>query len=138
MKPPLPSSAMRAVLAAGAVIFASACSAGDDTTVPTLREGSVRVTTRAQNLVDVSTTEPIKLGKNVLGVSPSRPGTELVAVSALMPAHGHGTRPVVIDRTADGYRVSELVLYMSGRWEVRLSLRESGRDDEALLTVDVP
>lgn len=137
MKEPL-SSTVLAALAAGAVLFASACGAGEDTAVPTLREGTVRVTTRAQSLVDVSTAEPIKLGKNVLGVSPSRAETELVAVSALMPAHGHGTRPVVIDRTADGYRVSELVLYMSGRWEVRLSLREGGRDDEALLTVDVP
>jgi len=127
-----------AALAASALFLASACGGGDDVAVPTLREGTVRVTTRDQGLVEVSTAEPIKLGKNQLRVSPSRATTELVAVSALMPAHGHGTRPVVIDRTEAGYRVSELVLYMSGRWEVRLSLREGGRDDEALLTVDVP
>ena len=65
-------------------------------------------------------------------------GVEVVTVSALMPAHGHGTKPPVIERVGDEVRVKELVLYMSGRWEVRLVLRASGHEDEALLTVDVP
>jgi len=116
----------------------AACSAGDDTPVPQLREGSVSVMSREQNLLEVSAPAPIRLGKNDLAVVPGRAGAELVDASALMPAHGHGTRPPTIERTAEGYRVRDLILYMSGRWEVRFSLREGGRDDEALLVVDVP
>jgi hypothetical protein len=88
----------------------------------------------------VSTVAPIKLGKNELVVTfPSRAGSELVQASALMPAHGHGSRPPVIEPAPEGgYRVRDLILYMSGRWEVRLGLRIDGRDDEALVTVDVP
>jgi len=117
-----------------------ACSASDDTTTPELREGTVRITSREANPIDVSTAVPIKLGKNDLTVTfPSRAGTELVTASALMPAHGHGSKPPIIERGDDGtYRVRELVLYMRGRWEVRFALRADGRDDEALVTIDVP
>lgn len=117
-----------------------ACTASDDATTPELREGTVRVTSREDNAVDVSTAQPIKLGKNDLVVAfPSLASTELVQASALMPAHGHGSRPPIIERTSEGtYRVRDLILYMSGRWEVRFALRANGRDDEALLTVDVP
>jgi hypothetical protein len=120
-------------------MFIAACGASDDTSTPELREGTVRVQSREATAVDVSTAEPIKLGKNDLLVTfPSRAGTELVQASALMPAHGHGSKPPTVERAGDGYRVSNLVLYMSGRWEVRFALRVDGRDDEALLTVDVP
>ncbi len=117
-----------------------ACTASDETTTPELREGTVRVTSRDDNAVDVSAAQPIKLGKNDLLVAfPSLASAELVRASALMPAHGHGSRPPIIERTSEGtYRVRDLILYMSGRWEVRFALRANGRDDEALLTVDVP
>jgi len=127
-------------LVTGLVLAAAvpACSAGEDVAAPELREGSVRVTSRAQTLLDVSTAQPIKLGKNDLRVAITQPGVELTQASALMPSHGHGTRPPIIAPVQGGYEVRELVLYMSGRWELRLTLRHDGRDDEALLTIDVP
>jgi hypothetical protein len=131
---------MRLLHVMGVCALLSACTASDDTTTPELREGTVRITSRDANPVDVSTAAPIKLGKNDLTVTfPARAGTELVQASALMPAHGHGSKPPIIERAEDGgYRVRELVLYMRGRWEVRFALRADGRDDEALVTIDVP
>lgn len=121
-------------------VSASGCSASEDTSTPELREGTVRVTSRESNDVLVTTAAPIKLGKNELLVAfPSRAGTELASASALMPAHGHGSKPPVIERAEDGtYRVRDLVLYMSGRWEVRFAFRAGDQDDQALVIVDVP
>lgn len=132
--------ALHALSALGFCALTAACAASDDAPTPELREGTVRVTSRESNAVDISVASPIKLGKNDLVVTfPTAPGTELLQASALMPAHGHGSRPPIIERGTDGtYRVRELVLYMSGRWEVRFALRSGGRDDEALVTVDVP
>ncbi len=131
---------MRLLLALTFAALLGACTASDDTTTPELREGTVRVTSRDDNAVDVSAAQPIKLGKNdLVVVFPALASTELVQASALMPAHGHGSRPPIIERTGEGtYRVRDLILYMSGRWEVRFALRANGRDDEALLIVDVP
>lgn len=117
----------------------AACSATDDAASSSLREGTLQVESRDARLVDVTASAPIKLGQNELVVTfPSTPTAELVQVSALMPAHGHGSKPPVLERIPQGYRVSNLVLYMSGRWEVRFALRIDGRDDEALVIVDVP
>ena len=86
------------------------------------------------------TSSPIQLGKNDLGVTLLTPGAELVTVSALMPAHGHGTRPPIVERDAQTgkYSVRDLILYMSGRWEVRLEVSSGGTRDDALVVVDVP
>lgn len=130
---------MRILHALALCTLLAACSGSDDTSTPELREGTVRVQSRDSNPVDVSATAPIKLGKNDLLVTfPARAATELVQASALMPSHGHGSKPPTVERDGEGYRVSNLVLYMSGRWEVRLALRADGRDDEAVVTVDVP
>ncbi|MBS2012917.1 MAG: hypothetical protein JST00_08525 [Deltaproteobacteria bacterium] len=129
----------RALILAATVLAGSAgCgSSTDEASVPLLTAGTVSVTSRAGTPLSISAVEPIKLGKNDLGVTAGA-GVELVTVSALMPAHGHGTRPPSVERTAEGYRVKELVLYMSGRWEVRLALRAGAVEDEALITIDVP
>ena len=125
---------MRSILLALALTLA-ACGGGDDAPMPELREGTVRV----QIAMDVTSPGPIKLGTNEVHVAfPSAPEAELVSASALMPAHGHGTRPTTVEKTADGYRVANLILYMSGRWELRLEVRAGGRADEAWVTVDVP
>lgn len=101
--------------------------------------GTVRVSSRDRIDVDVHAAEPIKLGKNTVVVKfPTRAGAELTAASALMPAHGHGSPAPVITREGDGYVVKDLVLYMSGRWELRLALRADAHEDEALVGVDVP
>lgn len=135
---PAAADLFRAIALAAIVAGGAACGSETEAETPSLRAGSVSVTSRAGSALTVSAVDPIKLGKNDLGIRTLDRGVEVVTVSALMPAHGHGTKPPVVERTADGYRVKELVLYMSGRWEVRLALRAGGRDDEALLTVDVP
>jgi hypothetical protein len=88
--------------------------------------------------VDVSASAPIKLGKNELSVSFPDVGTELVHVTALMPAHGHGSPDPTIEKTEAGYAVHDVVFYMSGRWEVRFGIRVGDHDDEARAVVDVP
>lgn len=130
---------MRSIPILALCTLLAACSASDDATTPELREGTVRVQSRDSTAVDITAIEPIKLGTNALMVAfPSRAGTELASASALMPAHGHGSKSPTIERSAEGYRVSNLVLFMSGRWEVRFVLRAGGHDDEALVTIDVP
>lgn len=136
--PAMITDRVRAFALVAFVAFVPACGGSEeDPSTPTLSDGSVAVTSRAGSALTVSTAAPIKLGKNDLGIT-AGVGVEVVNVSALMPAHGHGTKPPAVERTADGYRVKELVLYMSGRWEVRFALRAGGAEDEALITVDVP
>lgn len=89
--------------------------------------------------MEVSASEPIKLGKNQLAVFfPSAEDTTLESVSALMPAHGHGSPAPVVEPTDRGYAVRDVILYMSGRWELHFSLKVGGSDDEAVVVVDVP
>jgi len=124
------------------LVTTGACSSGDDeATLGTLEgEGPVRISSRERVAVDIRPSAPIKLGKNTIVVSfPADAGVEVVSVSALMPAHGHGSPAPAIERSADGgFVVRDLVLYMSGRWELRLELRAGAREDEAIVAVDVP
>ncbi len=131
-------SAPIAAVVVALVVGTAACGSDDATTTPELRAGSVSVMSNSGSALIVSAVEPIKLGKNDLGVAAGA-GIEVVKASALMPAHGHSTNAPTIEHTPQGdYVVRQLVLYMSGRWEVRFALRRNGADDEALVTVDVP
>ncbi len=71
---------------------------------------------------DVQVVTPVQLGDNQLFVSlrPRAGGGEasLVAVNASMAAHGHEAHAAALERTAIGYHVRELDLFMSGRWQV--------------------
>ncbi len=133
---------MAGACALALLLVTSACgsSAGDEGTLGTLHgSDSVRISSREQVDVQVRPVEPIKLGKNtVLVTFPDGKDVELASVSALMPAHGHGSPPPPIERSDDGFVVRDLVLYMSGRWELRLELRNGTRSDEAIVAVDVP
>ena len=126
-----------------ALLLATACgdAASDEAALGTLQnDGPVRVSSRQRVDVDVRPTGPIKLGKNTVIVSfPANAHVELASASALMPAHGHGSPAPTIERADDGgFVIRDLVLYMSGRWELRLALRVDARDDEAIVAVDVP
>ncbi|HVJ93283.1 MAG TPA: FixH family protein [Labilithrix sp.] len=136
--------AKRSVYAlAFALPFLAACSGAgsDDDVLTTLRgDSTVRVSSSQRIEVDLRPAEPIKLGKNSVIVRfPANTDAEVATVSALMPAHGHGAPAPTIEREDDGgYVVRDLVLYMSGRWELRLGLRVDERPDEVLVAVDVP
>ena len=84
-------------------------------------------------------TDGLKIGKNKLRasfVSP-RVGT-VVSASALMPAHGHGTEGAIVTRDGDGFLVSDISMFMSGKWEITLVLRGGEKDDNLRFYVDVP
>lgn len=91
---------------------------------------------------DVRVLAPVERGKNELFVD-ARPHdgageVSLVAVRATMPAHGHEAAAATIERTANGYHASDLVLFMSGRWQIELQLQLDDQSDRAGLPVDVP
>lgn len=114
-------------------------SSSEDEPLPILEsEHSLRVTTRDRAEIDVLATAPLRVGKNRIVVTfPSGAG-QLESASALMPAHGHGSRQPTISRDGDAFVIDDLVFFMSGRWEVRLDVRIADHDDEAIVAVDVP
>jgi hypothetical protein len=85
---------------------------------------------------------PVERGDNALLVelSPTHGAGEprLLAVNALMPAHAHEAHAARIERTPNGFRASELNLYMTGRWQVELTFELADSLDSASLPVDVP
>ena len=85
---------------------------------------------------------PVERGDNELLVelAPTHGAGEsrLLAVSAVMPAHAHEAHAGNIQRTALGFRASELNLFMTGRWQVELALELADRSDSVSLPVDVP
>jgi hypothetical protein len=85
---------------------------------------------------------PVERGENALLVelAPTSGAGEprLLAVSAVMPAHAHEAHAGSIERTPSGFRASELNLFMTGRWQVELTLELAGHGDSLSLPVDVP
>ncbi len=121
------------------VVSGCSSSADDEAALGTLEgAGPVRIASRERVPVELRPSAPIKLGKNTIVVSFPDAAAELVSASALMPAHGHGSPAPAIEPSEDGFVVRDLVLYMSGRWELRLGLRGSAGEDEAIVAVDVP
>lgn len=84
-------------------------------------------------------TDGLKAGKNHIRASVVSPraGT-VVSASAFMPAHGHGTEGAVVTRDGDGYLISDISMFMSGKWEITLALRGGDKDDTLRFYVDVP
>ena len=64
-------------------------------------------------------------------------GPVLVSASASMPAHGHQVSAAV-SKSSSGYRVEELDLFMSGRWQVVLGVELDARSDSVDFALDVP
>ncbi len=80
-------------------------------------------------------------GENVFAVALDPVDADALAgvtqASAFMPAHGHGTSLPVVSVEGDGFRVSELMLFMPGRWDVTFELDVAGAHDQLEFTVDV-
>lgn len=68
------------------------------------------------------------------------PSARVVAVDAVMPAHGHGTnyRPSISESAADAmhrhYRADGMLLHMPGQWQWQITLQDNGQTH--LLTGD--
>ena len=91
---------------------------------------------------EVRVETPVARGDNQLFVT-LRPHAEhgvarLLAVDASMAAHAHQAHAQTIDESVDGFHVSELDLFMTGRWLVVLELLVEGQSDSVSLPVDVP
>jgi hypothetical protein len=93
---------------------------------------------------EITADQPIELGPNDLVVELAPAGgeaieaIEVVAATALMPAHGHDGAPAEIVPEGRAYRLHELRLSMSGRWEITLDLRADGASDTLRFAVEVP
>jgi hypothetical protein len=97
-----------------------------------------------QGLLDaeVRFSSPIARGENQLFVQLTpheRDGQpRLLAVDATMAAHSHVSHAERIDETDEGFLVQELDLFMTGRWQLSLSLSLADREDTLSFPVDVP
>jgi hypothetical protein len=127
-------------LALAALVLVGCNTAADDPAQTLHGDEPVHVSSRQRIDVDVRPAAPIQLGKNSVFVQfPADVQAELATVAALMPAHGHGSQPPTIERVGtNAFVVNDIVLYMSGRWELRLGLRVGAQEDEAIVAVDVP
>jgi hypothetical protein len=82
--------------------------------------------------------DAVARGENAFLVRLSDTEATLTAASAVMPGHGHDTASPSIELTDTEYRVTGLLLFMPGRWEVTLELEVGGASDQAVFSVDVP
>lgn len=63
---------------------------------------------------------------------------KLTSVVATMVAHGHHALPPMIVNDGDRYRVEELDLFMSGRWNITLGVELDSESDSVEFALDVP
>lgn len=128
------------VLMVAAMLLGCSASTTDEAEIPLLvNDGTTLVRSREDVEVEIRTAAPIRVGKNTLSVTFPGRSADLTAASAFMAAHGHGSPPPAIERDGDTFVVRDLVLFMAGRWELRLALRAApGEDDEAVVAMDVP
>jgi hypothetical protein len=85
----------------------------------------------------------VRRGDNALlvdfiALAPAAAMVQLVAIEALMPAHGHRASADRISIDASPFRASGLNLFMTGRWQVELDLRVGETEDFVSFPVDVP
>ena len=91
---------------------------------------------------EVRFTAPVARGDNELVVQlqprESEGEPRLVAVDATMAAHAHVAHAERIEDEGDAFHVRELDLFMTGRWQVELTLTLQGTEDALSFPVDVP
>ncbi len=121
-------------------LFALAA-AGCSSPEPTAERLSL-VSDRGLLAADVSFAAPVARGNNELWVAltplESEGEARLLAVDATMAAHAHVAHAEHIASVGSTFEVQGLDLFMSGRWQLELSLRISDADDTLSFPVDVP
>lgn len=120
------------------VAITAGCAGTEETTLPDFTGGARDVAAQPSGaIVPLRTEAPAMVrGKNTFVLGPF--GGKVRDASGFMPAHGHGTKPPVLETLADGSQRVDLVLYMSGRWEVSFDLERSGSTETVRLDVQVP
>jgi hypothetical protein len=123
-----------------ALVFALACVA---CSAPEPAATSVTVASE-HGLVeaDVRFVGPVARGDNELFIAlhprTTMDGAELLAVDASMAAHAHEAHAGSIAVSDSGFRVAQLDLFMTGRWQLELSVAVADQIDSVSLPVDVP
>lgn len=91
---------------------------------------------------DVSFAGPVARGRNELRIELTPRGGDgdarLLAVDATMAAHAHVAHAEHIDDAGSTFHVQDLDLFMTGRWQIELSLSLGERADALSFPVDVP
>jgi hypothetical protein len=62
----------------------------------------------------------------------------LTGVVATMPAHGHSVSATSIAPEGAAYRIGDLNLFMSGLWQVDLTVSVGAQSDHVEFSLDVP
>ena len=128
-----------------ALLLATACVAPPDDEPVTFAEEPVSIRSEDGRAIARVTLEgdAIARGENDFRVElvPTSGGAsaELVAASAFMPAHGHGSGvDPKLESEGGVFWVRDLVLFMPGRWDVRFGIEVGGAADDVAFPVDVP
>jgi hypothetical protein len=133
----VPRSLLVIVALASVALGVSGCSSAE----PTATRLSL-VSDRGLVDAEVSFSGPVARGDNELVVELTpRAGDDearLLAVDATMAAHAHVAHAGHIDDAGAAFHVQELDLFMTGRWQVELSLSLSDAEDTLSFPVDVP
>lgn len=137
--------ALSSAIAIAAASLLSGCFGGAAPTTEDVDEHATGVLSDTGRVTaDVQSDGPIAEGSNdlLVWISPAAGASieriEIDAVSALMPAHAHTTKPAQVKRERDAYRIHDLRLSMPGRWEITLNLREDDAPDNLRFGVEVP
>lgn len=128
------------------LVLLAACSDPPATTAGATEPYATFATEQGKLHVDLRTapSQPPVRGDNTLRLHVTGAAAEPVdgldvQVSAFMPAHGHGASATPVVKAIGGgdYEVDDVVLTMSGYWEVRLTFTRPGLEDVAIVRVEV-
>jgi hypothetical protein len=144
------SNRFLASLIFGLSLLLPACVAAPDDAAHFSREHPLSQRSE-QGLIDATValeTAELTRGRNDLRVtlrategaaSASADAPRLTGVEAVMAAHGHrAAQPSIVSDTDGAFRVEQLDLFMSGRWQVTLVVELDARSDSVDFALDVP
>jgi len=139
-------TAARCVLGLLALISLSGCvSAPSD--AKSLNGGDQLVQSSDSGLVDATVTleaATLERGQNsfLVRLAPADDAAAdapvLTSAVATMPAHGHSVSATSIAPEGEAYRIDDLDLFMSGLWQIDLTISVGAQSDHVEFSLDVP
>lgn len=109
------------------------------------REGLVQATEKGAFTLEMAVGgKKLKNGANALDIIVrDKAGKDIegaqLTVTPWMPEMGHGVweKPVVKERGGGKYHVENVIIIMSGRWDLRVTVRKGAQEDRAVFSFDV-
>jgi hypothetical protein len=139
-------TAARCVLGLLALISLSGCvSAPSD--AKSLNGGNPLIQSSDSGLVDATVTlqaATLERGQNsfLVQLQPADDAAAdapvLTSAVATMPAHGHSVSATSIAPEGEAYRIDDLDLFMSGLWQIDLTISVGAQSDHVEFSLDVP